>query len=89
LKVNRFKNINHGDTADTAKNQKPVFAFASRRVRCVAVVNCFFKVHYTPRSQGFSAFAGRSIYGGMAIDVSREMNTICWRVSGLFYGFAA
>jgi hypothetical protein len=24
--------FNHGDTADTAKNQKPVFAFASRRV---------------------------------------------------------
>jgi hypothetical protein len=47
---NRFKNINHGDTADTAKNQKPVFAFASRRVRRVAVVNCFFKIHYTPRS---------------------------------------
>jgi hypothetical protein len=45
LKENRFKNIKHGDTADTAKDQKPVFVFASRRVRCVAVLNVFESVY--------------------------------------------
>jgi hypothetical protein len=39
--MNLEKAVNHGDTADTAKNQKPVFAFASRRV---AVVNVFESV---------------------------------------------
>jgi hypothetical protein len=42
--MNLEKAVNHGDTADTAKNQKPVFAFASRRVRSVAVVNVFESV---------------------------------------------
>jgi hypothetical protein len=35
--------FNHGDTTNTAKNQKPVFAFASRRV---AVVNGFESVYF-------------------------------------------
>jgi hypothetical protein len=42
--MNLGKAVNHGDTADTAKNQKSVFAFASRRVRRVAVVNVFESV---------------------------------------------
>jgi hypothetical protein len=40
--MNLGKAVNHGDTA---KNQKPVFAFASRRVRRVAVVNVFESVY--------------------------------------------
>jgi hypothetical protein len=36
--------FNHGDTLIPAKNQKPVFSFASRRVRRVAVVNVFESV---------------------------------------------
>jgi hypothetical protein len=43
--MNLEKAVNHGDTA---KNQKPVFAFASRRVRCVAVVNVFESVDLQP-----------------------------------------
>jgi hypothetical protein len=43
--MNLEKAVNHGDTADTAKNQKPVFAFASRRV---AVVNGFESVYFQP-----------------------------------------
>jgi hypothetical protein len=39
------KAVKHGDTA---KNQKPVFAFASRRVRCVAVINVFESVYLQP-----------------------------------------
>jgi hypothetical protein len=35
--MNLEKAVNHGNTADTAKSQKPVFAFASR---CVAVSLC-------------------------------------------------
>jgi hypothetical protein len=42
--MNLEKAVNHGDTADTAKNQKPVFAFVFRRVRRVAVVNVFESV---------------------------------------------
>jgi hypothetical protein len=36
--MNLEKAVKHGDTLVPAKNQKPVFAFASRRVRRVAVV---------------------------------------------------
>jgi hypothetical protein len=36
--MNLEKAVNHGDTLIPAKNQKPVFAFASHCVRRVAVV---------------------------------------------------
>jgi hypothetical protein len=58
--MNLEKAVNHGDTLVPAKNQKPVFAFASRRVRRVAVVNVFESVFRRDQSVAvFEVRAGR------------------------------
>ncbi|GHU35077.1 hypothetical protein AGMMS50256_29680 [Betaproteobacteria bacterium] len=50
----KAKNLNHGGTADTAENKNGLSAFAFRRVRRAAVVNCFSLFAVPPWLSGVS-----------------------------------
>jgi hypothetical protein len=60
LKVNRFKNIKHGDTADTARSK------SKNRFFAVFAVSPWLKIVLSIIPPG------RSIYGGMAIKLSKQ-----------------
>jgi hypothetical protein len=67
--MNLEKAVNHSDTLVPAKNQKPVFAFASRRV---AVVNVFESVDLQPGRLKIKRVSYTGCSGGHRWHVARK-----------------